>query len=546
MKDPVLVKKYRVLDHDLADLADLIHSSGAYEQSLFIPDAAHIKIVQQKYAELEKRVAEIEVPDPVFEILQSHYCDYLESIKDSIDGMAASPVRSIFFLSHRLLSAKDSRDDSLKLTILEKKLAQIPVLWEAMLADCTTQEKKVSLYQAGSALCGGLAVEPEAIREAFAASDAETHAAVEAKFSALRTELTASVEALKAELGDIPAPTARERRPESATLPLDIEGYRKQLRGLGVNLDELLEWHEAELEKTRNECLALAAKLDVPEAPAKNMREVNDILFKYAGPADSPEEMFERANSYIKRTRAIAHEYVWLPEEEQCTVDPVPPECLNYPWGGYGGGCEYRRPMKGGMFLNNFNYKAITDGWIKINCLHEAYPGHHVQWIRKMTDPIPETFKRGAKSVPLMEGTCIRTERAFEFVYADDPFYPLFAAYRRHHGTVRIMADLMLHYYQKTVGEALNLYIEEMGLDYGSARSQVETNEHGGYYTAYYYGLKKLEDWQKLYGYDKKTFTEFCFSVGGISMENFERFLKLSDEDKYSLTHEFGSLYQFK
>ena len=39
-------------------------------------------------------------------------------------------------------------------------------------------------------------------------------------------------------------------------------------------------------------------------------------------------------------------------------------------------------PYRGQMFLNQYNYQNINDGWIKLNALHEAYPGHHVQYVR--------------------------------------------------------------------------------------------------------------------------------------------------------------------
>ena len=49
-----------------------------------------------------------------------------------------------------------------------------------------------------------------------------------------------------------------------------------------------------------------------------------------------------------------------------------------------------------------------------------------------------------------------------------------------------------------------------------------------------------------LYGYDKKTYTQMLFSVGGVSLENFKLYLDMSDDEKFMLTHAFGSLYQFE
>ena len=103
------------------------------------------------------------------------------------------------------------------------------------------------------------------------------------------------------------------------------------------------------------------------------MKEVSDVLFRYAGPCDSAEEMYTRARNYLKRTRAVAHEYVRLPEDETCLCVPLPP-CYkdSYPWGGYEGGDFRVKPLRGQMFLNQYNYQNITDGWIKMNTMHET------------------------------------------------------------------------------------------------------------------------------------------------------------------------------
>ncbi|SCY21511.1 protein of unknown function [Alkaliphilus peptidifermentans DSM 18978] len=199
------------------------------------------------------------------------------------------------------------------------------------------------------------------------------------------------------------------------------------------------------------------------------------------------------------------------------------------------------------MFLNNYNFKAVTDGWIKMNTVHEAYPGHHVQFVRTTLDPVPETVKIGAKSAPITEGTAHRSERLFEFVFIEDQFYPLFVAYRRHHTSVRIKADLMLRYYGKPIKDVVQLYVEELGFDRGTARGQVKAQEgQQGYFTTYYYGLKKLCDWEKKYGFNEKEFTELLFAAGRISLENFEKFLKLSEDDKHSYLNDFPSLLQFQ
>ena len=65
------------------------------------------------------------------------------------------------------------------------------------------------------------------------------------------------------------------------------------------------------------------------------------------------------------------------------------------------------------MFLNQYNYNNITDGWIKLNAMHESYPGHHVQYVRSAIDATPDTVKLGAKNVPILEGpSCAPSARS--------------------------------------------------------------------------------------------------------------------------------------
>ena len=302
-------------------------------------------------------------------------------------------------------------------------------------------------------------------------------------------------------------------------------------------------WHKEEIEKTRSECLKIANELGLEE-PVKDMLDVRDILFRLEPPCESAEEMFERANQYLKRTRALAHEYVKLPDHEQCRCVPLP-DCYkdSYPWGGYEGGDFRKVPYHGQMFLNQYNYQNITDGWIKLNSLHEAYPGHHVQYVRAAMDPTPETVKIGTKLIPILEGTCLRTERAFQFIFAEDPVFALFVAYRRHHASVRILVDLMMFYYGAALEDVVEVYEKELGFDRVTARAQVQAHQNTpGYFTCYYYGMKKITQWEQELGFNKWDYTEMLFSAGYISIESLQMLVNLSAEDRERYFHDFPSL----
>ncbi len=552
MKNHKLISVYRVLDKDCALYSDKLRSNRSFERTLFNPDISEKETLEKELEALKIRAQSIERPDDVFSLIQSHFIDFLDEKKIEMENLFKRPARyiSTFFGTFYNFVRKDSRSDEEKAEILIARYAQADDVWRGI----KTWIEDVSLLNLQEFISNcklfidTMTIEIPRVPGYFNHfNEVKINEIIDSikTLSGKMAEWIQYAEAIAGKKGI----SATEETTDSDVIKFE-ESYYRALLGdvIGVNLDEILSWHEEEIKKTRDEVFEIAGKLKIPDAFPKTMSEVNDILLKYAGPCDSPEEMYERANGYIKRSRAGTKGYVWLPDDETCLVKKVPENLKSsYPWGGYGGGCPFRRPLQGEMFLNNFNYKAVTDGWIKMNTVHEAYPGHHVQFVRTTLDPIAETIKIGAKSTPISEGTCLRSERVFEFVFPEDPFYKLFVAYRRHHTSVRIKADLMLRYFGNTIGEVTKLYMDELGFDRVTARGQVKAQEgQQGYFTSYYYGMKKLCDWEKKYGIDEKTYTELLFSAGRISLENFEKFLKLSKEDKERYLHDFPSLLQFK
>lgn len=483
MKNTDLTNTYRELDRELAILHDQLESHRSFENILFLPTPEKIRSVRKKWNDLKTQVENLDTPDNVYRLVKHHLNDFLDSLKFTIEEKEHNPEAPLLDFVYYLqeIARCDRRSNKVRLDVLTRKLQAFHENQDLILNLIHTQY-------------------------------GENEASLSSAFARAR---------------------------------LDMQRDQKLLNEYFPDFtEEQIAWHKEEIEKTRAEVFEIASKLELPEGTPKTMKEVSDVLFRYAGPCDSAEEMYTRARNYLKRTRAVAHEYVRLPEGETCLCVPLPP-CYkdSYPWGGYEGGDFRVKPLRGQMFLNQYNYQNITDGWIKMNTMHETYPGHHVQFIRAAIDPTPETVKIGAKSVPLEEGTCIRTERAFTFIFAEDPFFPLFVAFRRHHASVRILVDLQLYYFGVTLEDAVKIYEEELGFDRVTARAQVQAHQNApGYFTCYYYGMKKICDWEKEYGYTKWDYTELLFSAGRISMESLEMLVKMTKEEQGRFFTEFRSL----
>ena len=553
MKDPKLVRKYRLLDMHIADFEDKLDGLKNYETNMFIPTLANRKMMQAELDALIARQKALEAPDEVFCIVKDHCADFLEGVQLKLDNMYKSPlyVSDFWGFNFSRMIRMDTRPDTVRKMIIETRMAHHEPYFTAVFEwlDELPINELNGLLARMKLLSNIISVELEET-SIFMKNLCEKELKELLEKMQFFVKETLGKWALKLEkiIAEKGAQAKAEPLGEADTLTLDKETYRMALKSHGVDLDDMLGWYESEIEKTRRECFEIANSLDIPEKPVTTMTEVNDILFKYAGPADSVEEMFRRGDEYTKRGTAAAREYIWLPEDADCPPMPVYKQMRAYcPWGAGGLASVYSRPFQGTWMINDDNYKAVTDGWLKIMSTHEVNPGHYSQFLRTLLDPIPETFKRGAKHACMTEGMCIRTEKLFEYIFAEDPYYPLFTAYRRHHTSVRIKVDLWLRYFGKTIGDVVELYGTELGFDQKSARGQVQAHEDMyGYFTTYYNGYKKIADLEKFYGFDKKEYTELLFSIGRVSLNTFERFLKLSESDRFSLLHEFPSLVQFK
>lgn len=534
IKEDDLRQLYREFDAKCAQQADRLASRRQYEHELFIPTLRAKDEQQRVFDNLLKEAQELLLKRPVHKLVKNHFVEFLKGQLLSLEILYERPARSIDQLTWSIdfMIRKDSRTAEERFVIIEDRLNQVDELWDSIVERLTgadpahLNELRESCLTLGRVLeiliqnlpqycCGLTSSELKRLGASFRQLSAKG-----SQWAEIAAQVLASQSCAEKPLND-----------DSSVIKLDEAYYENLLReSLGVELQELVAWHDDEVSKTREELFEIAARLGARHG---SIKEVVNLLNTHAGPCATPEEMFVRGRDYLARAKAGCKGYVRLPEEK-CRVVKVPEQVrTHYPWGGYSGGCPQRRPMVGEMFLNETNYRAVTDGWLKMMAVHEAYPGHHVQFVRTTLDPLPETVKLGARSVPLIEGTAHRSERVFEFVFEEDPYYPLFVAYRRHHTAVRIKAELYLRYYGRPIADAVQLYMDELSFDRSTARGQVKAQElMVGYFNCYYYGLKKLLDLEKQYGYNEKEFTELLFSVGRISLASFEAFLQLPKEDQ--------------
>lgn len=505
----------RQIDQALALFQDEILGIISKETELPTLDEDFEKKIESKFVLLHEKINSISEEDEVISLLKSHFQDFMQMIHFQYQNQKQNPglFFARFFNGQNYLKEVDTRSAEIRQAIIQQRNDQV-----AMIA-VTIQQKIPTLNDAAL----------QSIVNSIA-QECSIEACLQCKEAAIKEAQKRNIKLSETLLSD------------EEKLPLDQALYRTCLNDeFGIDLDELIAWHESEIDKTRNLMMNLASSIAQEEV--KEPLRVKELLDEYAGAYDCPSKMMEVGQESFEKVRQFAYSILDLPEEV-CELTGVPERLKDsFPWGGYMEGCRYHTPPKGRMFLNDINYQAVSDGWIRMNCIHEAYLGHHIQFVKCQCDPLPETIRRGAKADPISEGVPHRSEEKYAFLFAESKWFPLFIAYRRHHTAVRIKADLWLRYYGKTIGEVTDLYQAELGFDRHTARGQVLAQEQMyGYFTSYYTGVKTILELENQMNFERDELTALLFNAGRISLKNLAKYLALSASQKERYHHDFASL----
>ncbi len=516
---PTLSAPIAELDRRLVDLWTRYSSSGQHERNIFIPTAEQTAAVQTDLKALQESLNSA-VADTFLDRIT------LMQIRNSIDVLSfraaddrAFPYRHLGGLSGGVnqLLLMDARPLEKRLDILADRLLQAAPLLEAIIDACrrVNDPSRVMVRQYMSSLEKILAGLPEQL----GSLDADIQ-----ELSAISQSARDATARALAHL-DVLEPAG-----EGPVAPLP---YEDRLRRVwGIELEELLGWHEEEIEERVTRLKAIAMKIDPDRTPY-------EILETDLPSRERPEDMFPLMEALVSRARERSLDYITLPEGEVCEVWPVPAQLRDsYPWGGYNGPDPLLRNLRGAVFLNEHNYEAVTLGWLQMMAIHECYPGHHAQKVKTAASSLPDSFRVSHlmnRSGPLNEGIAHRSETLLQHIFPE-PAFPLFVAYRRLHTAVRIKVDLALHHFGRPVEEGVQIYQRYLRFSPGEARGQVRFQElWPGYMTIYYYGQKYLADLQDRLGWDDRTFTELVFSVGYSGLDVLEEIVSATPEQREAL-----------
>jgi uncharacterized protein (DUF885 family) len=232
----------------------------------------------------------------------------------------------------------------------------------------------------------------------------------------------------------------------------------------------------------------------------------------------------------------IRDDLITLPPCQELVFVPTPPQLRQtYAWGGYGG-IQSRDSVAVGRFFVTDVWPGMTDaerreklraqnnGWVAVIALHEGYPGHHLQSVYARRNP--RRLRRQIANTYYGEGWALYAEhwmaRAGLF---DTPDAKMAQLQMRLWRTARVIIDPSLHTGAMTYAQAVQFFVDEVGLERSAAEAEV--NRFTTWPTqapSYIIGWLELErlkqDVQAIQGaqFSEKQFVERVLEAGSLPL----------------------------
>lgn len=288
----------------------------------------------------------------------------------------------------------------------------------------------------------------------------------------------------------------------SGEFALGPERYRQLLwcgERIQVDLRELRRIADEEIVRLREALVEATAQVD-PRRPAREV--VRRLSAEHPSEAElvpCVRQILEELRDFLRR-----HPIVTVPEPADCLVEPTPP-FLRWAFALMDTAGPFEDPS-----VESYYYVTLPDpGWsaeekeawlsrfdvytLRITSVHEAYPGHHVHFLR-----LREAPSRVAKvftSYAFVEGWAHYCEEMMlECGYGEgDPRLRIAQLVDSLTRAVRFRASLGLHTEGWSVEEAARRFVEDAALEPLPARKEAERGTFDPGYLHYTLGKKMLQ-----------------------------------------------------
>lgn len=519
---------YREMDQKIAALLQEYNSEGTHRRDVFVPEPERVERLIHQASLLMNEVGDVSKADGVDGVLRSHFHDALSALLGRLEDDQAYPFRYVYQATKHMSPYIEvgADDPAEKADVLRAQLDKYPALFRATVEATgnTAPDRHVMTTETLQNTAGLL----ERMR---ARTNELWHDELpDDVMSRLDEAFAAARAACEQAIADV-------AHLEPTKYPVHELPYGELLdRVFGVSVDELAERTEDDVAALEREMERLAKDIK----PGKTPRE---ILNEDMTPYDSGEAMLAAMREMVEMTRDMCGEILPLPKGEVCHVKPVPPHLQDlFPWGGYSGPDALAGALEGTCYINDQNYRSITRGWLMNMALHEAYPGHHTQYVCASANAVPQTAKIShlySRASHALEGMAHRSEKKFQAIY-DDPVFPLFVVYRQLHTAVRILCELEINHYKHGIPAALTLYEKYMQFPEHVAKGQARLQTMWrGYMTSYFTGHRQFDAIQAEVGMSDEEFTRLLFTHGFLSVATLGRLARLSPEERATVFDAF-------
>ncbi len=247
-----------------------------------------------------------------------------------------------------------------------------------------------------------------------------------------------------------------------------------KIRNLGFSSDEILQLGYEYLSKFKLEAKELAKEIvgyeDVDKAKeaveSEHPSDFDEIINLYR-------ESIERAKEFV-----IKNNIAPIPPGEYIKVIETPPFMSPViPFAAYMGPAPYEE-RKEGIYLvtrpsRKEDYKRHNIYSVSNTTVHEAYPGHHLQMVWAATKR--NLARLISMDTAFVEGWAHYCEDLMkEYGYDDTPKHRFVKVLDSIWRAVRIIVDVKLSRREIDFDEAVNMLVEETGMDRAAAESEVK------------------------------------------------------------------------
>ena len=472
--------------------------------------------------ELMKEIDALPCEEAVCVVLKEHYRDYLNEQLYYLDEIYRNPglLLEALVTSLNNYCVQVHWEDGIRCAIICGKFEKLPVYLDSLYETAVAAGSVSSLAEYTGPLIRFIETAVKKADELISGDFSERF------LSSAGKALSGCRELLE---------KCRSAESENSFTPVSPEDYPSLLmRRFGVSFDEINADCDEWLSECSEEMVSIARRLSVDEEKPQSVAEAKAFMDRHAGVCADEKEMFRRAEEYNKLMHDAAADMIWLPDEKCiiCGQDELLSSFMDLPIGAFFETGLIKKPITSKYIINQNRWSIMTDGYLKMMSAHECYFGHHTQFLYANSTGLPYTVRMGAKSTALIEGTATYGEELAVPFYGD-PYYELFAAYRRNMTVARMKADIMA-LSEGVVSEEIScFYQEKAGMEKDFADGYAGAHlMMPGYMTTYYMGYRKIKELEKIYGMDKGRYLQDIFSAGGISLESFERYMSLPDEEK--------------